>query len=262
MINITAKEVKELRAMTAAPMMDCKLALVAAKGDLETAKDWLRKKGLTQVDKKAGRHTNEGLVAVLVSDNTATIVEVNCETDFVARNKKFQDFVIAATQKAAVDHALIMNTAEIISVLGENIELGRHFALGASDHENISTYVHGSVDKNLGKIGVAVLHTGNDTLGKKIAMHIAALNPKAVNVEQLESEWVEKEKRLLSEQAMESGKPENIIEKMVEGRINKILRDVTLVNQPFVMDTEKTVGDFLKENDAEVVDFIRLEVGM
>lgn len=261
MINITAKEVQSLRVMTGAPMMDCKLALVAAKGHLETAKDWLRKKGLTQVDKKANRDANEGLVGVYVSDYSVGLAEVNCETDFVARNETFQDFVRAVTRRIVDDRAFKADTAEIVATLGENIKLRRCFAFDANDHETISTYIHGSVSEGVGRIGVAVIHTGDDDLGKKIAMHIAASNPKAISVEQLDSEWVENEKRLLTEQAIESGKPEHIVEKMIAGRMNKVLREVTLMSQPFVMDMEKTVGDLLEENDARVVDFIRLEVG-
>lgn len=261
MINITAKEVQNLRVMTGAPIMDCKLALVAAKGNFETAKDWLRKKGLAQVDKKASRDANEGLIGVFVSGYSVAIAEVNCETDFVARNEKFQDFVRTVTQRILDDRAFKADTAEIVSILDENIKIRRCLALDAQSHESISTYIHGSVGDGVGKIGVAVLHTGDDDLGRKIAMHIAAMNPTAISIDQLDPEWVQKEKRLLSEQALESGKPEHIIEKMVKGRMNKVLREVTLVNQPFVMNMEKTVGDLLEENDARVVDFIRLEVG-
>ncbi|KKL86581.1 hypothetical protein LCGC14_1943340 [marine sediment metagenome] len=261
MINITAKEVQNLRVMTGAPMMDCKLALVAAKGDLEIAKDWLRKKGLSQVDKKANREANEGLVGVCVSDNGVAIVEINCETDFVARNEKFQDFVRTTTQRVVDNRSFTADTAEIVAVLGENIKQGRYFVIDANSHESISTYIHGAAAEGVGKIGVAVLHTGDDDLGKKIAMHIAAMKPTAISIEQLDPEWVEKEKKLLTEQAIESGKPEHIVEKMVTGRMNKVLREVTLVNQPFVMNMEKTVGDLLKESDVRVVDFIRLEVG-
>ncbi len=260
MINITAKQVQTLRAMTNAPMMDCKVALVAAKGDVETAKDWLRKKGLQQVDKKAGRDANEGLIGVSIIDDRVAIVEVNCETDFVARNEKFQDFVRDTAWAVSAD-SYVVDTAEIVAVLGENIKLGRHSKMDANSHESISTYIHGAVGEGVGKIGVAVLHTGDDDLGKKLAMHIAATNPKAVSVDQLDPEWVENEKRLFSEQALESGKPEHIVEKMVVGRMNKVLREVTLMDQQFVMDTEKTIGDLLEENDAHVVDFIRLEVG-
>ena len=241
-------------------MMDCKLALIAAKGDLETAKDWLRKKGLLQVDKKAARDTNEGLIGVMFWNDTVGVVEVNCETDFVARNDEFQDFVREVTHRITYDLPQT-DTAEIVSTLGENIKLGRHLKLDANSHETISTYIHGSVGEDVGRIGVAVVHTGDEDLGKKIAMHIAATNPKAVSVDQLDPEWVENEKRLLSEQAIESGKPEHIVEKMVTGRMNKVLREVTLNDQRFVMDMEKTVGDLLEENDAYVVDFIRLEVG-
>lgn len=261
MINITAKEVQSLRVMTGAPMMNCKLALVAAKGNLEIAKDWLRKKGLSQVDKKASRDANEGLVGVFVSGYSVGVVEVNCETDFAARNEKFQDFVRAVTQKIVDSGPFVMDTTEIVAVLGENIKLSNHRILDAYDHEIISTYIHGMAGEGVGKIGVAVIHTGDDDLGKKIAMHIAASNPKAVSVEQLDPEWVKNEKRLLTEQAIESGKPEHIVEKMITGRMNKVLREVTLMSQPFVMDMEKTIGDLLEENDARVVDFVRLEVG-
>ena len=201
------------------------------------------------------------MIGVFVSGYSVAIAEVNCETDFVARNEKFQDFVRTVTQRILDDRAFKADTAEIVSILDENIKIRRCLALDAQSHESISTYIHGSVGDGVGKIGVAVLHTGDDDLGRKIAMHIAAMNPTAISIDQLDPEWVQKEKRLLSEQALESGKPEHIIEKMVKGRMNKVLREVTLVNQPFVMNMEKTVGDLLEENDARVVDFIRLEVG-
>lgn len=259
---ITAKMVKDLRTMTGAGMMDCKNALTEADGDMDLANDILRKKGMKLVDKKAGREANEGLVGVLVSENSVAIAEVNCETDFVARNEQFQIFVMN-TARAVINlgFPVDVKTADIVTALGENIKLGHYSFIDANNHETISTYVHGSVGEGVGKIGVAVVHTGDDDLGRKIAMHIAASKPKAVSVDQLDSEWVENEKRLLTEQAIESGKPEAIVEKMVKGRMNKVLREVCLVDQPFVMDTEKTIGALLEEHEAHVVDFIRIEVG-
>lgn len=258
---ITAKMVKELREMTGAGMMECKKALTEADGDVDTANDILRKRGLKIADKKSARNTNEGLIGVMVSSDSVGLAEVNCETDFVALNDTFQDFVREVTHRKLNDIPLPEDTSDIVAVLGENIKIGRHFAMDADDNETISTYIHGVAGENVGRIGVAVIHTGDDALGKQIAMHIAASNPKAIAVEDLDPEFVANERRLFTEQAEESGKPANIIEKMVEGRMQKALREVTLSEQPFVIDPDITVGKVLKEANAEVISFIRIAIG-
>ncbi len=265
MIEITAKMVMNLRAMTGAGMMDCKVALIATKGDIDLAKDELRKKGMMIADKKASRKANEGLVGVRIEQNAAYIVMVNCETDFVARNDKFQSFVkeyLDQTEK----QALFSNedVAKVVAELGENIKLGS--AETINQVNVLGGYVHGKVADELGTIGVVVSIKGEPTtelgvLAHTIAMHIAASNPKAVDVDSLDPEFIEKERKFLTDQAIESGKPVEIAEKMVEGRMRKMLKEVTLVDQPFVVDPDKTVGTVLKEAGAEVVEFVRLAVG-
>ncbi len=258
-MKITAKMVKELRQMTGAGMMNCKDALTEAEGNMELANDILRKKGLKIADKKAGRDANEGLIGIFADTNKAVVAEVNCETDFVTRTEGFQDFMTCVLTGGYSD------TTEIIAKLGENIKVHQIVHFPTVDAV-LATYVHGEVAPNMGKIGVAVTLRGesNDklaVLGKQIAMHIAASKPKAVTVKELDSTFIENEKRLLTEQAIESGKPANIVEKMVAGRMQKILREVTLVDQPFVIDPDKTVGKVLEEAGAFVVSFVRLEIG-
>ena len=270
MTEIKASQVKDLRTMTGAGMMDCKNALTEADGDMDLANDILRKKGMKLVDKKAGRDANEGLVGVHIrqeDDGTlcGCIVEVNCETDFVAKNEMFQKFVAdwarRSTMAATINEEELAN---LISKVGENIKLGSSAMIKGGPV--MSSYVHNKVAGDLGSIGVLIVLDGEPSeelasTGYEIAMHIAASKPKAVAVENLDPEWVENERRLLTEQALESGKPENIVGKMVEGRMNKVLRAVTLLDQPFVINPDKTVGKVLEEAGATVIGFVRLEVG-
>jgi len=273
---ITAAQVKELRERTGSGMMECKKALVDAGGDMDTAIETLRKTGLAKADKKAGRVAAEGLVVVEISDDnrTAAIVEVNCETDFVAKKDDFQAFAAAIARRvladdpADIDSLLAMplhdgetGTIEearkaLIAAIGENITV-RRFVRVESDG-NLSSYRHGV------RIGVLVDVDGGDAgLGKDLAMHIAAHDPRPVCVSEAEvpAELIEKEREIFTAQARESGKPDNIIEKMIEGRIRKFLGEITLLGQSFVKDPDQTVGKLLDAADARVLRFERLELG-
>lgn len=259
-MTITTAMVKELRQISGAGIMDCKNALTQTDGDIEEAIDFLRKNGIQMANKRASRDTNDGLVGIHVSNNAAYIVEVSCETDFVARTEGFQDFVTEVLDTFDIN----IDTAEIINKVGENIRVNRA-AMLAMDTV-LASYVHGEVASGMGRIGVVVSLRGNVSdelavLGQQIAMHIAASNPKAVTVEELDADFVERERKIFTEQALESGKPANIVEKMVAGRMKKTLREVTLVDQSFVIDQDKTVGQVLEEAGATVVEFIRMEIG-
>lgn len=269
MINITAKDVQTLRQMTGAGVLDCRNALLASKGDIDGAKELIRKKGQQIVDKKAGRETNQGLIGTrLVKDGDSILgqmAQVFCETDFVARNEDFQLFVRDCLGKDTSE----INAADIVSRVGENIQIGQlpTITLRAPDAAGVMTsYVHNKVADDLGTIGVLLSVTGEKyenlpELGHRLAMHVAAMNPKAIDVSELDETFIENERRIFTEQAKESGKPDNIIEKMVEGRLRKSLKDVCLVDQAFVMDQDKTVGEVLAEHNAEVIKFVRLAIG-
>ena len=268
MTQITAAQVKTLRDQTGAGMMDCKKALQENDGDLETAKDWLRMKGLAAAQKKAGRAAAEGLVAVRVDGTTGSLVEVNSETDFVARNEQFQAFVEAvATLNAEAGgdiealkkkpypdskHDVAEELTRLIATIGENLKLRRAAQLSV-DEGVIGSYMHSALVPGFGRIGVIVaLQSGGDSgilepLAKQIAMHIAAAVPQSVSVEDLDPEAVARERNVLTEQARESGRPENIIEKMVEGRIRKFFQEVVLMEQTWVHDSESTVAKVLGE---------------
>ncbi|MGV2975739.1 translation elongation factor Ts [Roseibium alexandrii] len=259
-MSITAAMVKELREKSGAGMMDCKTALTENGGDMEAAVDWLRTKGLAKAAKKAGRVAAEGLVGVAAEGTKAAVIELNSETDFVARNEGFQELVgKVATVAVGTDGSVDAVTAadldgksvadsitDAIATIGENMTLRRTAILSVGDGV-VSTYVHGAVADGLGKIGVLVaLESSGDkdklnALGRQIAMHVAATSPLALNTEELDQEVVEREKSVFSEQARESGKPENIIEKMVEGRLRKFYEEVTLVKQAFVINPDQTV---------------------
>ncbi|PTW61137.1 elongation factor Ts [Breoghania corrubedonensis] len=261
-MTITAAMVKELREKTGAGMMDCKHALSENGGDMEAAIDWLRTKGLAKAAKKAGRVAAEGLVGVVEADGKAAVVEVNSETDFVARNEGFQAFVSDVSKAAlnaegdveklaAADYPGKSGTIdaalkELIATIGENMTLRRTAMISVSSGV-VSTYVHNAVGDGIGKIGVLVgLESTGDTaklaaLGRQIAMHIAATNPLALSAEEVDADVAERERQVYSEQARESGKPENIIEKMVEGRMRKFYEESTLLKQAFVIDPDKTV---------------------
>ncbi|SMR71993.1 translation elongation factor Ts (EF-Ts) [Aliiroseovarius halocynthiae] len=269
---ITAALVKELRESTGVGMMDAKKALVENDGDMEAAQDWLRTKGLAKAAKKAGRTAAEGLVAVAVAGGKGVAVEVNSETDFVAKNAEFQDMVSgiasAALNAADVD---ALNAADMggksvaetitdkIATIGENMSLRR---MASVEAENVVTYVHNAVTDGMGKIGVLVaMNGGDEAFGRQVAMHIAAANPQALNEAALDPAIVEKERQVLTDQARESGKPENIIENMIKGRMKKFLAEVTLLGQDFVINPDLTVEAAAKEAGAEIVGYVRMEVG-
>jgi elongation factor Ts len=272
---ITAAQVKELREMTGAGMMDAKKALTETDGDMEAAIDWLRTKGLAKAAKKSGRTAAEGLVALAVDGDTGVAVEVNSETDFVAKNAEFQGMVGAIAQAAlgaddveglaaaSVNGKSVAETlTEAIAKIGENMSLRR---MRKVQGEVIGTYVHTAAAPGMGKIGCMVaLKGGNEELAKQIAMHVAAADPRPQSLTEadLDPAIVEKEKQILTDQARESGKPENIIENMIKGRMKKFYAEVTLVNQTFVMSADgETVGKVVADAGAEIVDFVSFEVG-
>jgi elongation factor Ts len=273
---ITAAQVKELRERTGSGMMECKKALVDANGDMDTAAEALRKAGMAKADKKAGRVAAEGLVVIETGDDrkTAAIVEVNCETDFVAKKEDFQDYAAAIARRvladnpADIDSLLAMplhdgdaTTIEearkaLIATIGENITV-RRFTRVESKGE-LASYRHGV------RIGVLVdLEGGDAALGKDLAMHIAAHDPRPVCVseDQVPEDMLASEREIFTAQARESGKPDNIIEKMIEGRIRKFLGEITLLGQSFVKDPDQTVGKLLEGAGATVAGFQRMELG-
>jgi len=269
---ITAAQVKELRESTGVGMMDAKKALVENDGDMEAAVDWLRTKGLAKAAKKAGRTAAEGLVAVAVNGGKGVAVEVNSETDFVGKNAEFQEMVSGiATAALAVNDVDALKAAEIdgktvetiitdkIATIGENMSLRRMAVIEAS---TVVTYVHNAATAGMGKIGVLVgLNGGDEAFGKQVAMHIAAANPAALGEADLDPAMVEKEKQVQIEIARESGKPENIIENMIKGRMKKFIAESTLLGQAFVVNPDLTVEAAAKEAGAEITGFVRLEVG-
>jgi elongation factor Ts len=271
-MSVTASMVKELRDKTGAGMMDCKSALTETSGDVEAAVDWLRAKGLSRAAKKAGRVAAEGLIGVATASDRAVMIEVNSETDFVARNADFQALVGEITQAAlgtdgtlsAVQAAKVADGKTVdeaiktaIGTIGENMTL-RRSAMISIKGGAVANYVHSAVSPGLGKIGVIVgFKAGGSAeklaaVGRQVAMHIAAAGPLAVRVEELDPEVISRERAIYAEQARESGKPEAIIEKMVEGRLRKFYEEVVLLSQSFVVDTEKTVAEALKAAEAEL----------
>jgi elongation factor Ts len=271
MAEITASLVKELREKTGAGMMDCTRALTETSGDLENAVDWLRKKGLAAAAKKAGRVASEGLVGVATSGTAGAVAEINSETDFVARNDRFQDFVsqvarvtlgtdgdietVKQTAYPGTDRSVADEVTNLIATIGENMNLRRCAKLSV-DQGVVASYIHNSLAPNLGKIGVLVAleSTGDQAklqeLGKQLAMHIAAARPEAVNIEDVDTSSLERERSVLAEQARASGKPEEIIAKMVEGRLRKYYEEVVLLEQTYVIDGETKVRKVI-ENAAK-----------
>ena len=273
MAQITAALVKELREKTGAGMMDCKKALAETDANLEAAVDWLRTKGLAAAAKKAGRAASEGLVGVAIDGNNGAMVEINAETDFVARNETFQEFVGKVAQVALSSSGDVdaLNAADIpggernvgdelthlIATIGENMTLRRAANVFVSNGV-LASYVHSAIAPGMGKIGVLVGLESNSNadklgeLGKQIAMHIAAAKPLAVSQDDLDQAEVERERAVLSEQARESGKPEEIIEKMVIGRLRKFYEEVCLLDQTFVIDGETKISDVLANATKEL----------
>lgn len=272
-MEITAAMVKQLRESTGVGMMDCKKALAETNGDMEAAVDWLRTRGLAKAAKKADRVAAEGLVGVATSGTKAAVVEVNSETDFVARNEQFQN-IVGNVAKLALDadgdvaklaempfpgtgHSVQAELTEAIAKIGENMNLRRTLTVSVADGV-VESYVHNAVKPGLGKIGilVALESTGDkaalSALGKQLAMHIAATNPLAIDPSELDQEVVARERAIILEQVKESGKPADIAEKMVEGRLRKYYEEVTLLAQTFVIDGETKVGDAIKNAEKEV----------
>lgn len=273
MSNITAAMVKELRERTGAGMMECKKALEETKGDMEAAFDALRARGQAKAAKRAGKIAAEGAIVIRLDEQQrhACIIEVNCETDFVARSENFLEFaqnVAARALQSKVDNLEDLKNLtlggdqktieearqELIGKIGENVQL-RRIKLVSSD-ACVGSYLHGN------RIGVLVAISRHEPeLARDLAMHIAASNPQAVDASGVSEELIKRERDIFITQSKESGKPDNIIEKMVSGRISKFLKEICLVDQPFVKDAEKTVGDLLKSHQAKVSEFVRFEVG-
>lgn len=264
MSAITAKMVADLRAATGLGMMECKKALVEAEGNMEKAEEILRIKSGNKASKLAGRQAAEGVLAFAIVGNIGALVEVNCETDFVAKDAGFVEFAnfvakTAAEKKPATVEELseLVETERkaIIAKLGENMSVRRFQAIETTN--NLVAYIHGA----LATEGVLVEFKGSEDVARKVGMHIVAAKPQCVSEDQVDAELVEKERHIYTQQAIESGKPAEIAAKMVEGRIKKYLAEVTLNGQAFVMNPDQTVAQFLKENGAEVISFVRYKVG-
>jgi elongation factor Ts len=281
MAEITAAMVKDLRETTGAGMMDCKKALTESNGDLQGAIDWLRKKGLSAAAKKSGRVASEGLVGVALAPGKVAMVEINAETDFVARNEAFQNFVETVAKIAlttgenveALKAAAYPGTGRIVAdeivhlvaTIGENMTVRRVAVINVPGGV-AAAYIHGALKPGLGKIGVIVGLEGKadeaiETLGKQIGMHVAATRPDALTIAEVDPAALEREKNVLSEQARASGKPEAIIEKMVEGRVKKFYEDVVLLEQVWVHDGENKVKAVVEKAGAKITRFVRFHLG-
>lgn len=267
---ITASMVKELRERTGAGMMDCKKALVEAVGDLDVASEQLRKSGQAKAVKKAGRIAADGTVVIAADGSRAVIVEINSETDFVAKDENFISFIEAVAQRALADNIAdvdVLNAAtlddgrsveaartDLVAKVGENISVRRVDFIDSEGQ--LGSYTHGA------RIGAVVAVSGGDAeLARDIAMHIAATGPVCIDADGVPADTLANERRMFSEQAAESGKPPEIVEKMVTGRVAKFLREITLVGQPFVKDPDVTIGQMLQKADATVTRFVRYELG-
>ncbi len=282
MAAITAALVKDLREKTGAGMMDCKKALVENDGDIEVAIDWLRKKGLATAAKKSGRIASEGLVAVASAPGKAAVVEVNAETDFVSRNETFQAFVqevakialavgediakIAAQPFPGTGRTVAEELTHLVATIGENMNIRRARVLTVPQGV-VATYMHSSVKPGLGKIGVLAAVEGPgeiaalETLGRQVGMHVTAARPEALDIDAVDPAALEREKAVLTEQARASGKPDNIIEKMVEGRIRKYYEEVVLLEQVWVHDGETRVRAVAKKAGVKLSAFVRFQLG-
>ncbi|MEJ6785504.1 translation elongation factor Ts [Aminobacter sp. Piv2-1] len=286
-MSISAAQVKELRELTGAGMMDCKAALAETGGDMEAAVDWLRKKGISKADKKASRTAAEGLIGVDAGVREAVVVEVNSETDFVARNAAFQEIVanvakvalaygtteaVAAAKYPGSDKSVSDTIKDAVGTIGENMSFRRSVKLSVSEGV-VATYVHNAVADNLGKLGVLVAietagnHDAARAFARQVAMHVAATNPLALTPDEVDAAHVEREKAIFADQARQSGKPENIIEKMVEGRMRKFYEEVVLLKQAFVLNPDLTVEAALKDAEkqigapAKISGYIRFALG-
>lgn len=271
---VTAQMVKELREKTGAGMMDCKKALVETNGNLEEAIDFLREKGLSSAAKKADRIAAEGITSILVKGNEAVILEVNAETDFVAKNEGFQVLVkelaehLLATKPATVEEATTSTLSNGLTVadhisnaiakIGEKITLRRFVIRTKTDNDAFGPYLHMG-----GRIGVLVMLEGstNEQAAKDVAMHVAALNPQFISRDEVSEDEVDRERKVLTEQALNEGKPENIVAKMVEGRLGKYFEEVCLLDQSFVKNSDQKVRDFVNSTGGTVTEFVRYSVG-
>ena len=269
---MNASLIKELRDISGAGLMDCKKALEASDGDLDKAMDYLREKGISKAAKKASRIAAEGLSTVLINGNNAAVVEVNCETDFVAKNEKFTNLVntianlIVNNDVNTMEEALSLPTDEgtlndyivsLTATIGEKISFRRFKRLTKNDSQNFGSYIHMG-----GKISVLTLVEGStEEVAKDVSMHSAAMRPSYIRREDVPAEETEKEMTVLKEQAMNEGKPAEIAEKMVQGRIIKFYKEICLEEQEFVKDPDLTVGQFVKNNGGSIVDMVRFEVG-
>jgi elongation factor Ts len=281
MAEITAALVKDLRETTGAGMMDCKKALTESDGDIQGAIDWLRKKGLSAAAKKSGRVASEGLIGIALAPGKAAMVEINAETDFVARNEAFQGFVetvakialetgedvevLKAAAYPGTGRSVSEELVHLVATVGENMTV-RRVAVIEVPAGIAASYVHGALKPGLGKIGVIVGLSGKadeaiEALGKQIGMHVAATRPDALTIAEVDPAALEREKNVLSDQARASGKPEAIIEKMVEGRIKKFYEDVVLLEQVWVHDGESRVKAVVQKAGAEITRFVRFHLG-
>jgi elongation factor Ts len=281
MTTITAGMVKDLRDKTGAGMMDCKKALTETSGDIEQAIDWLRTKGLAAAAKKSGRVASEGLVGVASEPGRAAVVEVNAETDFVARNPTFQSFVeevakialavgddiekIKAAPFPGTGRSVADELTHLVATIGENMTIRRAKVLSVPSGE-VATYVHQALKPGLGKIGVIVATAGQpgealNLLGRQVGMHVAASRPDALDISSVSPEALEREKAVLTEQARASGRPDNVIEKMVLGRVQKFYEEVALLEQVWVHDNKTRVKDVMKNADASITGFERFALG-
>ncbi len=270
MAEVTAKMIQELREKTSAGMMDCKKALVESNGDIEAAADWLRQKGIVKAASKAGRVAASGLVTVVKCDNMGCVVELNAETDFVAKNDKFQKLVADVAAKAlelngdfeATMAAVKDDIAATISTIGENMNLRR---IARVSGQHIYTYIHNALVPGMGQIGVAVAIDGDsekiDEIGNKIAMHIAANKPEFMTIADVDPAAVEREKKVFIESGATAGKPEAVVEKMVQGRIHKYYAETVLEEQPFVMDPSKTVKEVIAEHGGKLAGYAYYVLG-
>ncbi|EST13048.1 translation elongation factor Ts [Sporolactobacillus laevolacticus] len=273
MAAISAKQVKELRELTGAGIMDCKRALAEADGDIEKAIDVLREKGMAKAAKKSGRIAAEGLAEIKIDGNKAVALEVNSETDFVAKNAEFKELINLIAQHlldkepATVEEALTQTTENgetvadtitaAISKIGEKISLRRFAIVEKTDAEVFGAYLHMG-----GRIAALTKLSGNDdAVAKDVAMHVAAIRPQYLKEDEIPADVVAHEKEVLTQEALGEGKPANIVEKMVVGRLKKFFKDICLVDQPFVKDGDVTVSEFLKSKNADVLAFVRFEVG-
>lgn len=273
MAKVTAQLVKQLRDMTGVGMMDAKKALVAVDGDIDAAVDHLRETGMAKAAKKADRIAAEGLAGVYVNGNVGSITEINSETDFVSKNEQFQKLVKDVTEAIAVGNPATVEEVksleagdgtvetEVLSAttkIGEKIELRRFARVEKTDADSFGAYIHMG-----GRIAVLVVLEGttDEDAARDVAMHIAAINPKYVSRDQVSQEEIDHETKVLTEQALNEGKPANIVEKMIKGRLNKYLAEICLVDQPFVKDPDQTVGKYIESKGAVVKSFVRFEVG-